>query len=878
MSDALERKLRPIYEALDSYNNKQAVALCTKALKKQGDAIIIKSLKAVALDRLGRDDEALEICEEIRKTNPTDEAVLQYIVMVYKGCKKTKEIIDVYQSAYSQAPRNEELANHWFMALVRVDDRKQMQQAAMKIQKQFKNSRYLFWTIVTIWLQARDNPGGAQTLLTTLTERMLVKAAEEGHIKDYEALQLYIEVLETQGKLGEALAVVNGELGNLCKVSADRKRIVARLAKASKNWKLLLTVSKELLLTSPDDWMSYCNYIEALKRLLLDTEDPSTKENLIEQARSLFSVLESKASNGKRLKRGPLLAGLELEKMLICSGQAVDDTSKMSGLITAYLAQFGSTLSCFDDLRPYLQFTSASYVQSLFEGASRAAEEDLSTSSVRNLVNVEKIRRWSEKKLSSNQAKARSEYYMTTYQRTMPLGEKFDERELQPGDDYILLGAHSLLDLYGEDRGQRQLLGDAALILEYGSARSKFNYQIKLLLIRVYFELGAHKRLLEVATTMDIKQIQHDTLSYLFTDDLEYLGCPESAMRAVVKSLTIYGSNGRETPEMIVQAFKYGTYSKIPEFIRFRDRLKKSLQYAVSQRQLYRVEILRRFPALDNLGYYLEILDDDFLKYTDDHINSLSDNRDVTLLANWSAIERPIASVVSGTQFPRKRELWLKLHSLIPLILRGICNAETAEWFGHHQELKKVIDIGKDGNEELDEIAAADALYNVSAVLLTIRDVPPSAPLDLSDFQNILDRLKATVPSHFVEQALSYDHLRCLTLFLESCNYACIGLAAITALIQGPQKARGKAVCTPTVESLTSAIRAILVTFRDELSALKKITTNPDVVPLTKEHPSWMNAQAQKIRQDVETELVASWTSSLDALIASVSVRIDRKA
>jgi N-terminal acetyltransferase B complex non-catalytic subunit len=43
---------------------------------------------------------------------------------------------------------------------------------------------------------------------------------------------------------------------------------------------------------------------------------------------------------------------------------------------------------------------------------------------------------------------------------------------------------------------------------------------------------------------------------------------------------------------MIVQAFKFGTFSKIPEFIDFKNQLANSVQRAVTQRQLNRLELL----------------------------------------------------------------------------------------------------------------------------------------------------------------------------------------------------------------------------------------------------------------------------------------------
>jgi N-terminal acetyltransferase B complex non-catalytic subunit len=47
-----------------------------------------------------------------------------------------------------------------------------------------------------------------------------------------------------------------------------------------------------------------------------------------------------------------------------------------------------------------------------------------------------------------------------------------------------------------------------------------------------------------------------------------------------------------ETPEMIVKAYSFGSYSKIPEFVEFKKRLEKSIQRAISTRQIFRIELL----------------------------------------------------------------------------------------------------------------------------------------------------------------------------------------------------------------------------------------------------------------------------------------------
>jgi N-terminal acetyltransferase B complex non-catalytic subunit len=59
----MDRKLRPIYEAIDARNYKQSLKLCNNFLKKKEDSQHAKVLKALTLQRLGKSDEAESLCQ-----------------------------------------------------------------------------------------------------------------------------------------------------------------------------------------------------------------------------------------------------------------------------------------------------------------------------------------------------------------------------------------------------------------------------------------------------------------------------------------------------------------------------------------------------------------------------------------------------------------------------------------------------------------------------------------------------------------------------------------------------------------------------------------------------------------------------------------------
>ncbi|KAJ3043125.1 N-alpha-acetyltransferase 25, NatB auxiliary subunit [Rhizophlyctis rosea] len=584
----------------------------------------------------------------------------------------------------------------------------------MKLNKQFKSDRYFFWTVMCIFLQGRANPIN-QKIFYPLAEKMMAKAVDEGKIQDFEVLQLYLMILLEQKKVKDAIDIMNGPLGKTCKVEAERHRILVDLAKSAERWDDVASVSRMMLESHPDDWSSYLNYIEGV----LKSEGKENADSFL-QAMDVLKAHQERALKDKTPIRGPFLAEMEL---LNRNGS----DSKLSPVVKDYLQRFGSASWCFDDLRPYLHAISLIEAEeSLSEGS--LTTEAISVDQVRRSINLRKIRRFlgaSGKEQKQEEVRGLLKLYISA----IPLGQKLDERELQPGDDFLVLAAHILVDLYAANRDNEIPLYEAAAILEYGLLRSKFNFQIKLILIRVYYELGAYQKALALASTLDIKHIQNDTLSFLFTDDLELLACFDKAVASFMKTLTIYTSNDRETPEMIVQAFKFATFSKIPEFLNFHERLGRSLQRAVSKRQLLRVELLRRSVS-DGCEYLRDVDLQTDLK-NDETEKDFRDNRDRTVIIHWNASKEDLPSILHGEAFPRPRDPWLQVQAIIPQLLNALKQNQDSE------DLRKRLEsvsFAKD-SEGTDCKLQAECLAHVAAAVKGSRGAIDAA--SIGDFETL---------------------------------------------------------------------------------------------------------------------------------------------
>lgn len=129
---SLGERLTPVYNAIDNEKYSLAIKICDKALAKGSkDSNAIKALKSLAMVRSGSMYQAsYDLAHQVKMTRPIDSPTLQACFMTFKFLHMYDDIIDMYSVAFTMCPTNEELANHWFMALARKGDWKALQQVS----------------------------------------------------------------------------------------------------------------------------------------------------------------------------------------------------------------------------------------------------------------------------------------------------------------------------------------------------------------------------------------------------------------------------------------------------------------------------------------------------------------------------------------------------------------------------------------------------------------------------------------------------------------------------------------------------------------------------------------------------------------------------
>ncbi|KAI0362109.1 actin cytoskeleton organization protein [Trametes cingulata] len=649
----MDRQIRPIYEALDTGSNKSAILACNKVLKKQPNNNLVKSLKALALVRSQKVEEALLLCDEVLAAKPVDDPTLTAMMHVLRGLGRHMDMVTMYEDAYKQQPGNEELGTQTFFANVRIGNWKAAQQIATKMHKQFQDDHYLYWSVMSALLQAHDptTPEALRTVLLKLAHRLLSSSATPSFY-NADRFHLHVTVLRELGLYDEAYEMVESETGKIVcsgNLACDElRREIWKLKGLAKE--AGERAEKRIVEAKDRNWLEFLAVLDGTFADL--TSDPSDVEaakaavaERIPKTREFFGKVVEE--DGVKDRSGHL-ALLELEKRSRHHGLATDSTA-LNSLLESYFQSFGGKACCYEDLKPYIALEG----DELAQWTAVLEKQTATFTSVPDLwryINAQKLLRYNlpASALTPEAESQRAVQYLDAYLEGLKLGKDLPSYDLQPADDLAILSAQAFVNIWQQTKDE-SFLYNAAALLEYAIARSKMSYQIRLHLVRIYRLLGAPSLALEHYRSINVKQVQNDTLSHFVlsrasTFSLSSIG-DLTYTTECLESSRIYLSNSEETAEFIVRAFGGEKYSQIPDFIVFEDRLDNSLQ-----RDLVKMEHVRMRIAHEPINSELVDMELIELKFIFDRVHH--DNRDFDILANYQP--RGVATFNQQTEFLEK--------------------------------------------------------------------------------------------------------------------------------------------------------------------------------------------------------------------------------
>lgn len=177
-------------------------------------------------------------------------------------------------------------------------------------------------------------------------------------------------------------------------------------------------------------------------------------------------------------------------------------------------------------------------------------------------------------------------------------------------------------------------LVEALCLLNYLLSNSPSNFHAKLLCLQIYHVLGCGTGAQSILQSLDVKHIQLDSMGYLHTAQLPIEGVPSIAHQVYETTVKFFQSSQKDTLEYLAMSYKFGSFSKLEEFMKFRDRLSNSYHSALNLVELQLLEIIscagnakQNITALKNLS----------IRHDEDKIawEKLSDNRDLAVMIRW---------------------------------------------------------------------------------------------------------------------------------------------------------------------------------------------------------------------------------------------------
>ena len=246
------------------------------------------------------------------------------------------------------------------------------------------------------------------------------------------------------------------------------------------------------------------------------------------------------------------------------------------------------------------------------------------------------------------------------------------QREVQVGDDLLLLAAHYVLDgakgttsaTGWQDGVSQQRRLEAIDMLEIGHAQSPHNYQMRLLLVRLYNEVAALPRALELFELFDVKHVQLDTLTQLIVPDLARNGFTDHLEHLAMETMLFHSRAGDEVADYIRTAFENRNFTKAVELVKFRQRLQNSRQKVVCEAHLLSGRMRRQIKDLNlflknhlvSSNSYMLIVsshvtlccsqmkgDSSLLTMSNADFDRLRDNVDTEIAVSWD-LQPPVVS------------------------------------------------------------------------------------------------------------------------------------------------------------------------------------------------------------------------------------------
>lgn len=554
---------------------------------------------------MGKPDEALSVSLNAKELLYSDnifhfdDLTLSTLQIVFQRLDRLDLATSCYEYACTKYPSNLELMMGLFNCYVREYSYVKQQQTALKMYKTVGEERFLLWAVCSIQLQVHFTSGGVKLL--ALAEALLKKHINSHSLHEPEALALYISILEQQEKYDAALEVLSGDLGSLLGREEDKLRLQGRLLAQASSYAAASEIYQKVLESCPDDWESFLHYIGCLLEHDVNLPKPCTGEHTCPSC-SVDSALSNKTSlsqelvesrltsalsfvqrlqenNSSDCVRGPHLANIEIERQRCLNGNS--NNTKLMEALVKYFHRFGHLFCSASDVEIYLHMLSGNEISELLDKISGSF--DASSVSVNTLgltITLFKVQELLGTLFTKSTAELQgiAKIMVDTFYKNLSLSNDLDPQESMYGEELLSMASSILVQLYWRTRNLGYLL-EAILVLEFGLTVRKYVWQYKIILVHLYSYLGALPLAHKWYITLEVKNILLESVSHHILPQMLNSPFLQHAADLVKDYLKFMDDHLKESADLTCLAYRHRTYSKVIEFVQFKDRLQRSMQY-----------------------------------------------------------------------------------------------------------------------------------------------------------------------------------------------------------------------------------------------------------------------------------------------------------
>lgn len=179
-------------------------------------------------------------------------------------------------------------------------------------------------------------------------------------------------------------------------------------------------------------------------------------------------------------------------------------------------------------------------------------------------------------------------------------------------------------------------LCEALCQLQYLLTSSPSNFHAKLLSLQIYHILGCGTGAHQTYELLDVKHVQLDSMGYLHCARLPSLGQASIAKPLYDLTLKFFTGHDKDGFEYLAMCYKFGSFSKLFEFMDFNERLSNSLYFSLISTEALLLELvcLPGVSYAQNLNNYKSMNIDP----KEDRIlwDYITDNRDLSVMVRWN--------------------------------------------------------------------------------------------------------------------------------------------------------------------------------------------------------------------------------------------------